>query len=232
MEKRPLLAIETSGPDGGVAIVCDDEVLGEVFLSSKETYSRRLLSAISYLLKGLGLELRELSAIAVSLGPGSFTGLRIGLATAKGLCLGAGVPLIGIGSLEGIAANLYLVHYPICPIIDARRRQVYTAIYRFKETGFEEILPPSLISPKRLISFIQEETIFLGDGLKQYSKYLSNALAKRFIPAPPHLAHPRPAAVGHLAWQRLLRNETDDPQGLVPIYLRPSEAELKFIERQ
>ncbi len=231
MKKGPVLAIETSQLCGGVAIV-EDEVLGEVILSSKETHSKRLLSAISYLLKRLGLKLKDLSAIAVSIGPGSFTGLRIGLATAKGLCLGSGIPLIGIGTLEAMAANIYLIDRPICPIIDARRKQIYTAIYRFKNSQPEEILPPSLIFPKKLVPFIKEETIFLGDGLKQYGSYLSEALGKKFIPAPSHLAHPRPAAVGYLAWQRILRNETDDPQTLVPIYLRPSEAELKFIERQ
>ncbi len=231
MEKKPVLAIETSGPCGGVAIV-GEEVLGEVVLSSSETHSKRLLSATDYLLKRLGFKLQDLSAIAVSLGPGSFTGLRIGLATAKGLCLGAGLPLVGVGTLEALAANVYFAPYPVCPVLDARRKQVYTALYRFKDGQLEALLPPSLLSPEKLLSFIREKTLFLGDGLKPYGEYLAKALREKFIPAPPHLAHARPATVGYLGWKRILRNETNDPQSLLPIYLRPSEAELKFIERR
>lgn len=227
MKETLVLALETASPAGGVALV-GEEVLGEVFLASKETYSRRLLKAARYLLEHVGLSLSDLSGVAVSLGPGSFTGLRIGLATAKGLALGAGLPLVGVPTLKALASGLSFFPGDVCPVLDARRRQVYAALYRWEEASLCEILPPSLLSPEKLVSFIERPTIFLGDGLKAYQPYWQEALGEKFQQAPALLSHPRPAAVGILGRERLLAGNTDDPHRLVPIYLRPSEAELKF----
>jgi len=228
VEKEPLvLALETATPCGGVAVV-GEEVRGELLLASTETHSRRLLSGVDYLLKRLGLKLEDLSAIGVSIGPGSFTGLRIGLATAKGLHLATGIPLLGVGTLEALALNASLSREPVCPVLDARRKQLYTAIYLFEDFQPREILPPSLLSVEKLLSYIAGPTIFLGDGLVNFGDRLSQALGEKYRTVPKNLNHPRPANVGILARERFLRGQIDDPYRLLPLYLRPSEAELKM----
>ncbi|NPB09104.1 MAG: tRNA (adenosine(37)-N6)-threonylcarbamoyltransferase complex dimerization subunit type 1 TsaB [Thermodesulfobacteria bacterium] len=225
-EETLILSLETATPCGGVAIV-GQEVKGELLLASAETHSRRLLAGADYLLRRLGLGLKDLSGIAVSIGPGSFTGLRIGLATAKGLHLATGLPLLGVGTLEALALNASLSPHPVCPVLDARRNQLYTAIYRFENGKAVEVLPPSLLSPERLLEHVQGPTVFLGDGLKPFGELLAASLGDDFLTVPENLNHPRPANVGVLARRRLLRGETDDPYRLLPLYLRPSEAELK-----
>ena len=222
-----VLAIETATPLGGVAVV-GEELRGELALNAQETHSRRLLVGVEFLLQRLGLKLGDLAGIAVSIGPGSFTGLRIGLATAKGLHLATKLPLVGVCTLEALALNASLAPQVICPVLDARRRQVYTALYQAQgPEELRELWPPSLISPERLVKKIQVPTIFLGDGLRPFGEFLSQELGARFVRAPRHLDHLRPANVGFLGRKRLLRGEADDPYRLLPLYLRPSEAELK-----
>ncbi len=226
-DKFLVLAIETATPHGGVAIV-GEELRGEISLNTQETHSRRLLREVDFLLSRLNLSLKDLSGLAVSMGPGSFTGLRIGLATAKGLHLATGLPLVGVCTLEALAFNASLTPKLICPVLDARRKQVYTALYRAPQPEtLEEIWPPSLLSPARLVSRISLPTLFLGDGLKAFGPFWKERLGELFSQAPRHLNHLRPAHVGFLARKRLLQGKVDDPYRLLPLYLRPSEAELK-----
>ncbi len=224
--EKLVLALETASPCGGVAIV-GEEIYGEIILSSKETYSRRLLQAVAYLFQELQIDFDDLAAVAVSIGPGSFTGLRIGLATAKGFHFAQGLPLVGVETLKALALNVFPSSKLICPLLDARRRQLYTALYRRQEDSLEEVLPPSLLSPEKLLSYIREPTIFLGDGLLVYRKFLEEKLRENFEAAPAHLRHPRPTNVGVLGRQKILEGKFDDPLRLLPLYLRPSEAELK-----
>lgn len=227
MEKEKLiLALETASPCGGVAIV-GEEVYGEITLSSRETHSRRLLQGVKFLLERLELTFEDLFAVAVSIGPGSFTGLRIGLSTAKGLHFALGLPLIGIETLKALALNVFPTSKLICPVLDARRNQVYTALYRVKAGKLEEILPPSVLAPEKLLRFINGACLFVGDGLSAFGSFWAEKLGERFETAPAHLRHPRAASVGLLARERALQNLFDDPLRLEPLYLRPSEAELK-----
>ncbi len=225
-DSKLVLALETASPCGGVAVV-GEEVLGEITLSSRETYSRRLLTACHHLLTQLGLKLADLAAVAVSIGPGSFTGLRIGLATAKGLHFATGLPLIGVETLKALALNAYPTPHLICPALDARRNQLYVALYQRENGRLKEILPPSLLAPEKLLPWLKGPTVFLGDGLKAFEAFFREKLGENLVTLPPHLVHPRAAAVGVLARERLLAGELDDPLRLLPLYLRPSEAELK-----
>ncbi|WP_068541116.1 tRNA (adenosine(37)-N6)-threonylcarbamoyltransferase complex dimerization subunit type 1 TsaB [Thermodesulfatator autotrophicus] len=225
-ESSLVLGIETASPCGGVAVV-GEELLGEITLSSQETHSRRLMLAIDYLLKQLKLGLKDIAAIGIGLGPGSFTGLRIGLATAKGLHLASGLPLIGISTLKALAYSLVFSEKPVCAALDARRSQVYAAIYKPKDGHLEEIMPPALLSPEKLASRIKEPAYFVGDGAKTYFSLFKETLENKFLMAPPNLRHIRPANVAFLARRRYLNGKVDNPFRLLPIYLRPSEAELK-----
>ncbi|WP_022852414.1 tRNA (adenosine(37)-N6)-threonylcarbamoyltransferase complex dimerization subunit type 1 TsaB [Thermodesulfatator atlanticus] len=227
-QEKLVLAIETATPVGGVAIV-GEKVLGEITLASAETHSRRLLSSAEFLLKRLGLSLSDLSAIGVSIGPGSFTGLRIGLATAKGLHFATGLPLIGVGTLLALAHQLFLTDKLVCAALDARRKQLYAALYKFEKGEPKEILPSSLLGPEKLANYIKEPVIFVGDGAEAFSEKLKPILGDKFLRAPAHLDHPRAANIGFVARKRFLSGLVDDPLKLLPIYLRPSEAELKRV---
>ncbi len=129
-----LLGIETSTRTGSVAIVDEEEVIAEYALNIKETHTARLMPAIDHILKGAHLTIHQMDAVAVSLGPGSFTGLRIGLAAAKGLCLALRKPLMGIPTLDAFAHNICCPSHLICPLLDARKGEVYTALYRYQTT--------------------------------------------------------------------------------------------------
>ena len=221
-----ILAVETSSETGGVALY-RDRLLGEVVLSGAETYSRRLLPALDFLLGHLGLSPAEISVLAVSIGPGSFTGLRIGLATVKGLALVLKKPVVAVESLAALAGLFPKSPYPLCPVLDARRGEVYAALYRFTARGLETLMPPSVLSPALLCEKIESPTVFLGEGLRVYEGFFREKLGPNFIPAPGHLREARASGVAYLAEKKAKAGEFADPQTLVPLYLRPSEAERK-----
>ncbi len=227
-----VLSIETSSLTGGAAIIASGRVLGEFTLSSKRTYSRRLLSSVLYLLNELGLAWQDLDLIAVGLGPGSFTGLRIGISTAKGLALAHSLPIFGIPTLDVIAQNAQIEDRRlICPVMDARRQQVYTCLYR---PGFprdpQRITDYKAIEPDKLGELIpsNDDILFIGDGINNYGELFIQNFKKRASFAPEHLWHPRPSITGLIAEKRKkLGIEPETPQDLAPLYCRLSEAEEK-----
>jgi tRNA threonylcarbamoyladenosine biosynthesis protein TsaB len=222
-----VLGIETSSLHGGVALVGERGLIGEYVLNIEVTYSERLLPAIDRLLADAGLTVPDLGGLAVAIGPGSFTGLRIGLSTAKGLAAASGTRLVGVPTLRALAWGLPFSRHPICPILDARKGEVYCALFRWTEGGLAQEMEDAALAPEALAARIAEPTIFVGDGAALHAPVLSEALGPRALFAPAALAGARPAAVAALGRERLLRGERDDPAALVPRYLRPSEAELK-----
>lgn len=224
------LSIETSDYMGGVALVRDGQPVAEVGLASKETHSRRLMVIIKWLMQRLGADWSDLDVLAVSLGPGSFTGLRIGLATAKGLAFALGLPLIGVPTLDALASHVIACKGDlVCPVLDARKSQVYTALYQIRSSGeLEKISPYQAIFPEELVAFVPygQRVLLLGGGLLLYMDIFVNGLGNRAVIVPNHMTHVRAASVGILAelrWQKDRR--PDDYKTLKPIYVRPSEAE-------
>ncbi|MEK7851123.1 MAG: tRNA (adenosine(37)-N6)-threonylcarbamoyltransferase complex dimerization subunit type 1 TsaB, partial [Deltaproteobacteria bacterium] len=183
-----------------------------------------LMAAIDHLMGLSGLTLNDMDGIAVSVGPGSFTGLRIGLSAAKGLSYGSGKPLIGIPTLDALASNLPFSRYLVCPILDARKGEVYTAIYRKNEKVTDDMA----VKPASLIEMIKEDTVFLGDGVSAYRNLLKEQLGDLYHEAPLPLQLPKASNAAMLALKRLRNNDVDDPFALVPRYIRKSEAELKL----
>ncbi len=222
-----VLGIETSSLHGGVALVGPEGLIAEQVLNIEVTYSERLLPAIDRVLADAGLTVAELGGFAVAIGPGSFTGLRIGLSTAKGLAAASGLPLVGVPALRALAWSLPFCSYPICPILDARKGEVYCALFRWEQDALVQVMEDAALPPRALCERIAEPTVFLGDGVAAYADVLTGALGSRAIFPPPPLRGARPAATAALGRERLLRGERDDPAALVPRYLRPSEAELK-----
>jgi tRNA threonylcarbamoyladenosine biosynthesis protein TsaB len=225
-----ILGVDTSTSCGSLGIVDDDEVVAEYALFRDETHSTRLVPAIQALLKEARLGLDEIDGMAVSLGPGSFTGLRVGLSAVKGLALAAERPVVGVPTLDALAFNLPFTSYAICPIVDARKGEVYTALYKDGEGGqVEQLTPYQVLSPLVLLETIPlQETIFLGNGVEVYGELIEERLGAKALFAPPHLRFLRGSTVAEMGLQRFKRGEQDDISSLVPIYVRPSDAEIKW----
>jgi tRNA threonylcarbamoyladenosine biosynthesis protein TsaB len=218
-------------------LIRDGRPVVEVGLASKETHSRRLMVIIKWSMQRLGADWSDLDLIAVSLGPGSFTGLRIGLATAKGLAFALGLPLIGVPTLDALASHVVACRGDlVCPVLDARKSQVYTALYQIRNSGeLEKISQYKAIFPEELADFVPygQRVLLLGGGLLLYQDIFVNGLGNRAVIVPSHIAHVRAASVGIMAelrWQKDRRS--DDFKTLKPIYVRLSEAEAKKLELQ
>jgi tRNA threonylcarbamoyladenosine biosynthesis protein TsaB len=215
-----VLAVETSTLAGGAALLDGGLVVGEYTLDVSLTHSERLMGAVDRLLSDAGWTVRDLEGLAVSVGPGSFTGLRIGLSTVKGLALALAIPIAAVPTLDAMATLLPFAALPVCPVLDARKREVYASLYRWDGAGMRREWEYLALAPADLARRLDEPVIVLGDAADQ----VDSPHARRI--RPPRRG-PSPAAVGFLGHQRLAMGDTVAPADLVPIYLRPSEAELK-----
>ena len=228
-----ILAIETATTCGSLALVAEDRCLGEYSLNSSATHSRSLLSGVHWLFAQCQISWEQISAIAVGLGPGSFTGLRIALSTAKGLCMASDKPLIGVPTLTGLASQFPYYSLPICPVIDARKKEIYTALYRCNRQGVpEQTTKAMVIAPERLQEYITTPTLLVGDGLPLYGTMLKELLGDSALLAPPEVCFARGAAIGSAAWHLFRKSSFLDPATAVPLYVRSSDAELQFGEKK
>ena len=222
-----ILAVDTSTSLGTIALVDGPVVRAELALNVSATHNQRLLPGIHRLLTDVGWPLEDLDGLAIGLGPGSFTGLRIGMSVMKGLAFATGKPLAGVPTLDALAANVAVVPWTICPVMDARKDEVYTALYRGGEGHeLERLTPYRLMKPQSLAEFITGKTVLLGDGLLRYGDVLAAGLGDRLVRAPAHLNAVRGAAIGWLAMERLHRGLAEEISTCTPLYVRPSEAEL------
>ena len=227
-----ILAFETSGMCGSVALVSDGLCIGEYSLNSKFTHSRRLLNGIERLMSDAEIGWGQIDALAVSSGPGSFTGLRIGLSTAKGLAMATGKVLIGVPTLDGLASQFTCMDSLICPILDARKKEVYAAFYRTGNKGqINRISEYMVIRPEMLAEKIVEKTVVAGEGAALYGDILKKAANGLVTIALPEIHFARAASTGMVGIRKWKEKEFLDPAAAVPIYVRPSDAELNFSNR-
>ncbi len=227
-----ILGIESSSLVASVAIVTDDVVTAEYTVNFKKTHSQTLLPMVDQVVSMLELDLHQIDAIAVSGGPGSFTGLRIGSATAKGLGMALGKPLIHVPTVDAMAYNLYGVSAFICPIMDARRNQVYTGLYRFEE-GFEVVEAQCAMDMDRWIAELNAKgrrVIFLGDGVSVYAEKIRQQMTVPFDFAPAHCSRQRAASVAALGEVYYAQGRTETAAEHVPDYLRKAQAERELEE--
>ena len=215
-----LLAVETSTRAGGVALVDGDRLVAEYLLDVSVTHSERLLGAIDTVMTDAGWVPAELHGLAVAIGPGSFTGLRVGLSTVKGLALALGIPVAAVPTIDAMAATVPWASLPVCPVLHARRNEVYAALYRWDGEGFARESDYLAVTPADLAARLAEPTLLVGDGVDAVS-----SPHVRRLPAPRRV--PSPACVAVLGHARLALGESVSPAGLTPFYLRPSEAELR-----
>lgn len=230
-----VLALDSSGLVATVAIVEEDQTIAEYTVNYKKTHSQTLLPMLDEVVKMTEMDLNTIDAIAISGGPGSFTGLRIGSATAKGLGLALNKPLIHIPTLEGMAYNLYGTSSVICPIMDARRNQVYTGLYQFKDEELRVLEEQMAIAVEELIAGLNDRgqaVVFLGDGVPVYKERLREGLKVPFTFAPANMNRQRAASVGLLGMVYLKQGKTETAMDHEPDYLRVSQAEREKAERE
>jgi len=216
-----ILVIDTSGPVCGTAVMDEGRVYSEFTAQNRNTHSANLMPMVEAVLHAAGTELKELDAIAAVTGPGSFTGVRIGVATAKGLAHGAGLPCIPVDALEALSASAGDFDGIICPIQDARAGQVYGAAFRYGERLTED-------APMKLEDFLEtvrplgECFLFIGDGVPVHREKIAKALGTAAFSAETHLGYLRPSAAGMIA---LKKGEKTDYLTLQATYLRPPNAQ-------
>ncbi len=229
-----ILGIESSSLVASVAIVEDGVTMAEYSANFKKTHSQTLLPMIDEMVSLLGIDLSTIDAIAISGGPGSFTGLRIGSATAKGLGLALKKPLIHVPTLDGTAYNLFGASGLICPIMDARRNQVYTGIYRF-EKDFQVVMEQDAMDMGELIDKLNamgERVIFLGDGVPVHEKRIAECMTVPYDLAPAHVNRQRAAAIATLGARYFAEGKIQDAAEHGPDYLRKSQAEREREEKE
>jgi tRNA threonylcarbamoyladenosine biosynthesis protein TsaB len=223
-----ILAIETATPYGSVALVDGGVVAAETVLPPGRQGSETLITAVSGLLRARCVAPSGISCVAVSAGPGSFTGLRVGMAAAKGYCFGWKLPMALVPTLEALASRFPGEKRVICPVLDARKKEVYAALFRREGDALARLTPDLALPPGELIGRLPEgEVVFCGDGLKSYGPMFLDRMGERaaFIDGPAGL--PSAGAVGILGERIFLGGDAGDPRSAVPAYIRPSEAEFK-----
>ncbi|HHY06282.1 MAG TPA: tRNA (adenosine(37)-N6)-threonylcarbamoyltransferase complex dimerization subunit type 1 TsaB [Clostridia bacterium] len=229
-----VLGIESSSPIASVALVSAQKLWGEMTLNIGLTHSEQLLPLIDDLLQQTKVNLVDLEGIAVSGGPGSFTGLRIGMATAKGLAQGLKLPLVSIPTLLALAFPQTGYFGLVSAVMNARRNEVYTALFRFSGNDYEQLEPYQAIHPQlwaeKLVAY-QETVLLTGDGVSGYKDIWRAALGDKVVSPPPFLQIARGASVAWLGQQRLCKGDADDLFTLKPMYIRSSEAERKLARR-
>lgn len=229
-----ILAIEASGIAGSVAYIKDGKLVGEYYICHKLTHSETIMPMLEHLKTMVGLDLKTLDAIAVTSGPGSFTGLRIGVATAKGLALALNLPIIGIPTLDAMAHNITYTKDLICPIMDARRSQVYTSLYRWEENELIRLEDHQAILIEELLAKLGEysgNVIFLGDGVPVFEEIIKERLGTRAIFAPSFIRLQRAGTLADIAVAEYEKGNLVDADLFTPMYLRKSQAERELEER-
>ncbi len=221
-----LLAIDTTGQTASVAVLEDDTLLAEYTINYHMTHSQTIMPMIEQICNMIKLNKNEIDYIACSCGPGSFTGLRIGAATAKGLALGLDISVVAVPTLDALAYNIFDTSAVICPIMDARRQQVYTAFYQWNEGEFCRIIEYDALPIQSVIEKAkgyQKKVVFLGDGVAVHKELLLQQ--KNFVLSPIHSNLQRAASVGALAMKQIAKGDVIKGSELELIYLRKPQAE-------
>ena len=220
-----ILALDTATPVGSVALLNEEKILAGRYFDVGLQHSQRLVVEIEEIFKTASCAFHDVEAVAVSIGPGSFTGLRIGLSTAKGFCLAGDIALVAVPTLEALAARLPFARHPVCAVLDARKQEVYTALYD-TSSGHPQVLSPS--RAMALETLLQErageKTIFVGNGVSAYKDLM--AAYPRALQTPFHCARPEAGAIGWLALARLRAGQIADLETVEPAYLRRPDARI------
>ena len=206
----------------------EERLVAEHTVHAKTTHTERLLSAIDRMVQAASLSIQDLDGIAVASGPGSFTGLRIGVTTAKSIAYCIQKPLVAIPSLDALASQYLYTDLLLCPILDARKKEVYTAFYRNTGALVQRLSEYAVIAPEDLLQEVNEPVLFLGDGVTPYRQQIETLLGKQALFADPVHLLPRGGLIAKLGCDRLIVKDYDDSFALTPLYIRKSDAEIHW----
>ncbi len=223
-----ILGIEASTQVTSVALVGATGLVAESTRGGRSTASERLLPLVQTVLEDADVHGTDVQGVAVSIGPGSFTGVRVAVSTAKGLARAWGKPAIAVSTLAAMAERFPASRLPVCVMLDARKAEVYAAIFTMTEGGPEVILPEQAITPERLCRRIDQPTLLVGEGALKYRSLFKEHLPARAVFVPGPLNAPSAASVAEIGLQKFRAGETVDSCRLLPNYIRRSEAEIKW----
>lgn len=230
-----ILAIESSATVASIAIIENKKIICEYMINDKKTHSQTIMPMLESIKKQIQLDLGTLEAIAVSSGPGSYTGLRIGSSTAKGLAHVLNIPVVGISTIESMAYNIGHTEYIICPMLDARRQHVFSGAYVYEGDRLKNIIPINQIGVVELINILKRynaKIIFLGDGYEAHTDLIHEELDGEYIIEARAIDFlPRATNLGFLAIKKLEKGEGEDYMTHQPNYYRLSQAEREYIEK-
>ena len=229
-----LLVIESSASSASVALFDEGKMIAEYFTDHKKTHSQTLLPMVDEAMKLCGISAADLDAVAVTSGPGSFTGIRIGATLAKGICMALDIPLIPVPTLDALAANITQCDNIICPVMDAKRNQVYTALYAYDDGKLRPLTDGAAMDIDDLISYVdqkytEKKVVFLGDGADAFKSVIQNGLRKRALFAPANLNRQRAGSAGVVALDVFAAGGTVKAEEFSPNYLRQSQAEREYV---
>ena len=229
-----ILAIDTSTSFASIALAVDEQIVAESLLNTNRTLSARIVPEIERLLTTAGLAIADIDLFASSIGPGSFTGVRGGVATIQGLALATGKPCAGFSSLAMLAMNFSLSTTLVCPMLDARKSEVYTALYDCSSPFPSPLINDCVLSPAALLDQIavmtRQPVIFVGDGTLRFHDLIAEQLGDQAVFAPFPFHNPHAANGVLLAVHAFQHGELREPSQLLPVYLRASDAELMKIK--
>ncbi|MDT8318705.1 MAG: tRNA (adenosine(37)-N6)-threonylcarbamoyltransferase complex dimerization subunit type 1 TsaB [bacterium] len=223
-----ILAIDTSTDTGSIAITDDEDILVESVLNVGRTHSETLIPSFKEMLEKTQLDIKDLDLLALTLGPGSFTGVRIGASTVKGFALALDKPVAGVSTLEALACNFPFSSLPIMPLFDARRGEIYSAMFRWEEGIIKRLGEDRAASLEDAISKIETKTIFAGEGLVKYGQMIKDRLGDIAVFAPRAAWYVRASNVAALGLKRYKVDGGLDIAAFTPSYRRKSEAEIQM----
>jgi tRNA threonylcarbamoyladenosine biosynthesis protein TsaB len=222
-----VLGVETATPLCGVAVVDGEEILVEYRVQARFSHAEHLLGLVDQAMSEIGIGIEDLDGVALTVGPGYFTGLRIGVATVKGLLSGLSTPVAAVPTLEALAWNVPSARIPVCPMLDARKGEVYAALFEFSDSGdIRRMGEDRIIAPDRLLEGLSGEVLFLGEGAMRNETLIRGRLGDSARFAHPEQKDPAPSVVARIGLGRLVRGEGVSVESLEPIYLRRSDAEV------
>jgi tRNA threonylcarbamoyladenosine biosynthesis protein TsaB len=224
-----ILAVDTATTSCSVAIVDNTSLLSEFTLAKEETHSKHLMDMIKAALRISGLNFSDLDGFAVTRGPGSFTGLRIGISTIKGLVVASEKPVVGVSSLEALALQVSYSRDLICPILDARRGEVYFSRYRFLNGHLKKQTKERVAPPDQAVEDLNESCLFVGNGALLYKEMILEKMGELASFAPLIKNTIRASTMAYLSMAKFENNDTDDIETILPYYIRKSDAELNLM---
>ena len=223
-----ILGIDTSSPKGSIAITLKDKIISEKAISGHASYSKNLFFLIDSILQDASLNISQIDAFAVSIGPGSFTGLRVGLSSALGFSLAQKKPVISVETLLAMVHTIPFTEYVICPVIDARKGELYTSFFQYNENRqICRLGDDRTVRPELLVNEINKPTLFFGSGVDIYGGVLSQKLGSLAV-FDNYFSNTTAASVARLAYEKIKKGEGTEPVQLKPKYIRRPEAEIKF----